>query len=451
MKTLITSVLDNESLVLRGDYLRDALLMREYAAYAALILMVLPSLRELRLADFNCASLDHLHTILHNLNPGSDWNRRHASDPLLQRISSISAVSFNVDDSSGVAYPRWIGRFSLEPLLNLSSVKELSFSIPDGHERRILAGAVPPFTSKVTIRPEQMMNITSIVIRHSDSAFITLESLLRAATQLRSLTYDFFYDCKEREDVPARWLDLSLLNEILPKSLQTLVMGVENCNTTAYPFKQPRFGEKLYGYLDLTGFANLHTLEVPFPFLTGDADFSITTEIYPLLPPNLQHLSLRTDMSLAQHQFPFDTSLLSSGLTFQESEDEARHLLNARMDVSYMFHAAMMILDFTTTLETISVWQPADASLSFFEGQVTDFAQTCRNKSIKGHLLYPMLLRWKKAEHWNLIKETTVHDPQHTASKYYEVFHRGQRAGIPLGLAAQYHLHALRSRQVRIR
>ncbi|KAF2826104.1 hypothetical protein CC86DRAFT_25154 [Ophiobolus disseminans] len=457
MKDLIAKVLDKESLVSRNDYLRDALLMREYAAYASLILMVLPSLRKLYIADFNCATLDHLHTVLRNLDPGSDWNRRHASGDLMQRLSSISAISYNVDDLSGNTYPMYSSRFNLIPMLNLPNITRLDFSVPDRFETRARPGITLLPTANtwtprdLILRPDQMGNVTTMVIRHSDCAYRTVQSCLSSACQLQSFTYEFLYDCKERSDAPSQWLDLSAWSSALPKSLRTLVMSVENCDTAAYPFKQPRMGDKLYGYLDLTYHTALHTLEVPFPFLTGDPNFSITTEIYPLLPPNLRHLSLRTDMTNAQHQFPFDTSVLSTNLTFQESEDEARHLVNARMDVSYMFHAAMTILDFATNLDTISVWQPADASLEWFDGQVADFSQTCRNKYIKGHLVYPMIMRKKKLEHWNLVKQATVYDPSRPDSKRFEAFFRGERAGIPLGLASQYHLHALRNHLVRVR
>jgi hypothetical protein len=459
MKDLISVVLDSESLVAKGDYLRDALIMREYAAYAALIIMILPSLRELHIADFNCASLDHLHNILKNLDSGSDWNRRHASDALLSRLSSIKTVSFNVDKSSGVAYPRHNSRMSAEPTLNLPNITKLCFSIPEGHDARAArprpGGTIPggnSFQSRYfNIRDSQMANITSLEIRHSDSALRTLQPLLSTAPHLRSFTYDFFYDCAERADMPPPVLNLSAWSDALPKTLTTLVLALEDCDTSAFPFKQPRLAEKLFGYLDLTRLSALEALEVPFPFLTGDAAFSITADIYPLLPPRLRHLSLRTDMSHAQHTFAYDTSLLPQNLTFQESEDEARHLVNARMDVSYMFHAAMVILDFAKELKTISVWQPPDASLAWFDGQVADFAQTCRNKSITGHLVYPMVLRWKKAEHWNLVRQVTVYDPKYPGTKKHEELCRGERDGIPLGLASQYHLHALRNHQVRLR
>lgn len=125
--------------------------------------------------------------------------------------------------------------------------------------------------------------------------------------------------------------------------------------------------------------------------------------------------------------------------------------MNARMDVSYMFHAATSFLEFATELEAVSIWQPADPSLCWFDGQVADFAQTCRNKSIKSLMVYPMMLRWKKQEHWNLIKEVTVFDKSNLLSKHHETLHRGDRGGIPLGLASQYHLHALRNHRLRLR
>jgi hypothetical protein len=234
-------------------------------------------------------------------------------------------------------------------------------------------------------------------------------------------------------------------------TLEVLVFSAEYCDTATYFFEQPRIGDKLYGYLDLTNFAQLHTLEVPFPFLTGDVDFSITREIYPLFPPNLRHLTLRPDLSHAHLPFPFDSSILPNGLTFAESKLEAQFLMNARMDVSYMFQASLTLLDFTPALESVAVLQPADASLEWFDGQIQDFATTCRNKNISGKILKPMLLRWKKAEHWDLIKETTVFDRNLPTLGSVDRFWREEWEGRPLGLACQYHLNALGKGKVRLR
>jgi hypothetical protein len=121
------------------------------------------------------------------------------------------------------------------------------------------------------------------------------------------------------------------------------------------------------------------------------------------------------------------------------------------MDASYMFQASLTLLDQALNLETIAVWQPADASLEWFEGQVADFATTCRNKNVTGKIVMPMLIRWKKAEHWDLIKEVTVFNRMDPTRGRLEKLFRQEWDDKPIGLASQYHLHALRSRRVRLR
>ncbi|KAH7392928.1 hypothetical protein BKA66DRAFT_567654 [Pyrenochaeta sp. MPI-SDFR-AT-0127] len=455
MFDLALETLRNETLVAAGDYLRDAIAMREYSAYAALILMVLPALQHLEIADFKCASLDHVHTALRNLDVGSRWNSRKPSQALLDRLSTIKQVSLNVDRLSGTVYPRDLGRSTLDHILNLPGLTKLEVSIPDGQEpgTSTLQPGHPGLHTRQLVTNIRPTSVTTLIIRHSGPLLQILDSLLDCTPQLKSLTYDMIYDCKERSAVESRLIDLAAWTDSLLRAkntLEILVFSVEYCDTSLYPFQQPRIGDMLYGYLDLTSFHRLHTLEVPFPFLTGDVEFSLTTEIYPLLPPNLRHLSLRLDLSHAQSPFPFDASILPSALNFQESASEARHLMNARMDVSYMFHATLLLLDHASNLETISVCQPADASLDWFDGQVAEFTTTVRNKSITGKILYPMLLRWKKLEHWNLIKEVTVFDRTVPAQGQVVRFRREEWEGIPLGLASQYHLHALRSHQVRL-
>lgn len=205
MFELAMETLDGESLVSKGDYLRDALHMREYAAYAALILVVLPNLRALHIADFKTASLDHVHTALRNLKSGEEWNRRHASDNLMQRLSTIKSVTFNVDRQCGLAYPRGTTRFDLGPMLNLPGIHELEFSIPDMARRGLTTGNGAIFQQSRFDSPStvKLSNITRLVIRHSDAALLSLQPMLQATLQLRSLTYDFFYDCTERSDVPS--------------------------------------------------------------------------------------------------------------------------------------------------------------------------------------------------------------------------------------------------------
>jgi hypothetical protein len=125
--------------------------------------------------------------------------------------------------------------------------------------------------------------------------------------------------------------------------------------------------------------------------------------------------------------------------------------MNARMDVSYMFQASLSLLDFAPTLESMSVWQPADPSLEWFDGQIKDFAITCRNKNITGRILKSMLLRWKKAEHWDLIRETTLFDRSLPQLGSVDRFWREEWEGRPLGLASQYHLNALSKGKVKLR
>jgi hypothetical protein len=178
----------------------------------------------------------------------------------------------------------------------------------------------------------------------------------------------------------------------------------------------------------------------------------------PLLPPNLQHLTLRPDLSHAHLPFPLDESILPHGLTFAESKDMAQYRMNARMDVSYMFQAALSLLDLattTTSFRSLSVWQPADPGLSWFDGQIQDFATTCRNKNVTGRLLEPMLLRWKNgAEHWDLVREITLFESESEeeeellsearANVLRERFWRGEgRLGQVLGLGCQFHVDAL--------
>jgi hypothetical protein len=446
------TVLSDETLVAAGDYLRDAISMREYSAYAALILLVLPTLRRLDVADYKSATFDHLHNILRNLDPGTVWNRRYPSRVLLDRLSSIKQVSLMFDRITGVAYPGDNNREPLDHFLNIPSIETLELFSVGGRQNQ------DPIAAHLTyplVRHLRATNITTLVFRHSGAFTSALHSLLQCTPKLRSLTYDFFFHSPLPSNYRGHLLMLDAWNEYLrplAPTLEVLVFSAEYCDTSAYFFAQPHIGEKLHGYLDLTPFTALHTLEVPFPFLTGDVDLSITKEIYPLFPPNLRHLTLRPDLSHAHLPFPFDSSILTQGLTFAESKLEAQYLMNARMDVSYMFQASLTLLDFAnpTTLESISVWQPADASLEWFDGQIKDFSTTCRNKGITGRVLKPMLLRWKKAEHWDLIKEITVFERKEPGWGCVERFWRGEWEGRPVGLGLQFHLEALRNGRVRL-
>jgi hypothetical protein len=212
MYGLAMKTLEGET-VISSSYLRDALLMREYSAYAALILIVLPKLRSLHLADFKNASIHHVHAALWSLKPIGGRNTRYASDNLMQRLSGIKTVTFNVDKLSGLAYRKSTARFDVDPVLNLPKVQELEFSIPDVKRHNTLGVPyhhITPWQSQHCLHnPEYLANITRLVIRHSDADLQNLQPVLNGSTRLQSFTYDIFYDCNERTDAPQGTLPTS--------------------------------------------------------------------------------------------------------------------------------------------------------------------------------------------------------------------------------------------------
>ncbi|KAF1926673.1 uncharacterized protein M421DRAFT_67247 [Didymella exigua CBS 183.55] len=435
------TVLDDEPLITSGDYLRDAILQREYSAYATLIVLTASALRQLEISDFRYSTMDRLHTILRNLDTERAWNQRHASPALLGRLTRIKAVSCNVDRTAGIPYPDEKGYVYLDQVLNLPGLEILEL---------FNTGALTHGPTRPLITQVRATVITKLIVRHSSSCALAVRPLLACTPQLLSFTWDIAYDCHDRKDAPERWIDLEAWNTSLGavcKTLEILVFAAEYFDSGKFPFEQPRIGTRQFGYLDLTGFEQLRSLEAPIPFLTGDVEFSITADICPLLPPYLRHLSLRLDLSLAQLSYQLDTSILRTGLTLQQSQAEARCATSARMELSYLYHATIAMLDHAPALESISVWQPADPSLTWFDGQIADFATTCNNKSVYGIMLYPMLLRWRKPEHRDLVKEVRLE----SFSDRMERLCRRERAGIPLGLASQYHLRGLRSHLVRYR
>lgn len=450
------AALSEETLITEGDHLRDAITQRDYSAYATLIVLILPTLQRLDIADFTNSTLDRLFTVLRNLGAERIWNRRHASPALLTRLACLKAVSCNFDKHTGLSYPDTKGRINLDTIMNLPGLEELEFSITDTQadlHRNFNAAFAQHQGYRQLVSQVRVTHITRMVVRHSTSCALAVRPLFACTPQLLSFTWDIAYDCHDRSELPDAWINLDAWNislSAIKDTLQVLAFAVEYFDSGKYAFEQPRIGPRLFGYLDLTNFEHMHTVEVPIPFLTGDVEFSITADIYPLLPPNLRHLSLRLDLSHAQSSYQLDTSILAQGLTLQQSQAEARRMMSARMDMSYAYHATLAMLDHTVSLETISIWQPADPTLTWFDGQVDDFATTCSNKSVVGTMLYPMLLRWRRAEHRDLVKEV-VFDASRSKSDRLERFHRYERAGVPLGLASQFHLRGLRSHLVRHR
>lgn len=454
MYKLAMTTFDEEPLIMGEDYLRDAIMLREYAAYATLLVLVLPALQQLDVADFTYSTMDRLYTMLRSLDAKRARIQRQPATALMERLARIKTASCNVDRRSGLPHPDQKGRIYLDSVLNLPGLEALEFSVSDTQaemNRAVNPGGMMHRPGRLLVSKVRTTNITRLVIRHSTSCALSVRPLLACAPQLTSFTWDIAYDCNGRQEPPERWIDLDAWTTSLSVSrhtLQTLVFAVEYFDSSKFAFEQPTIGSRQYGFLDLTGFDHLHVLEVPISFLTGDVDFSITADIYPLLPPRLRHLSLRLDLTHAQPSYELDTSILTEGLDKLQSLAEAKYVMNARMDLSYAYHATLALLDHAPTLENLSVWQPADPSISWFDGQISDFATTCSNKSVVGALLFPMLLRWKHAEHRDLVREVKFGPSQ---TERVERLCRCERAGISLGLASQYHLLALRSRLVRRR
>jgi hypothetical protein len=184
MSALAAEALNNESLVHKTDHLINAIQTREYAAYAALIFMVLPNLGALHIADSQGGTLDHLHTALRNLKSGPKWNDRHASDNLQERLSHIRSISYNTDKMSGVAYSVCSKRFTIDPLLNLPCVQDVELSVSDVNI--YLLGMHNRLPDDVQLGGANLANITRLVVRHSDAALRNLQPLLGVTVQLQT-------------------------------------------------------------------------------------------------------------------------------------------------------------------------------------------------------------------------------------------------------------------------
>src|SRR5690242_16556158 len=293
---LAMAALDEEPLVTSEDYLRDAIMQREYSAYATLLVLVLPTLQQLDIADFAYSTMDRLLTVLRNLDADRTWNQRQPSPALLERLACIKTASCNIDRRSGLPYPDGKGLVYLDHILNLSGLEALEFSVTDTQaemSRAVNLGGLGHWPNRLLVSRVRTTNITKLVIRHSTSCALSVRRLLACTPQLTSFTWDIAYDCFDRQQAPERWIDLDAWTTSLSVArnrLRTLVFAVEYFDSSKFAFEQPRIGSRHYGFLDLTGFDQLHTSEVPIPFLTGDIDFSITADIYPLLPPYLKHL-----------------------------------------------------------------------------------------------------------------------------------------------------------------
>lgn len=408
--------------------------------------MFLPSLKRLDIFDHQNETLRPLHKLLEVVR-GSEDDQTHST--FVGRIRSIEEVSFNCDDKLGNGHLQNVDESKVWLVWKFHGIRRLEFRVPSSYRGRVQLHR--PFGGFQTMQARlDPIPITKLVIR--GPVLTHLREVLMATPHLKSLTCELEHNLSiESADSRGTWLQLGTWNECLGsvrESLETLVIGVEFCESEQPFFKQPT-GLYMEDSLDLRTFTKLSTLEVPLPFISGDAEFSIMAPIEPRLPSSLRHLTLRSDMSHAQFPYPFDTSILATAPTHQDTQDEANWLQYARMDVSYIASASLSLVDQLRQLKSISVWMPPDPSLDWFESQLDDLATTCKNNGISANALYPMSMRWRSAAHWNLIRETSLIDPAYPGRNQYARLLRGEREGVPLGLAMQYHLGEFEKRHVR--
>ncbi|EDU46866.1 hypothetical protein PTRG_04028 [Pyrenophora tritici-repentis Pt-1C-BFP] len=244
----------------------------------------------------------------------------------------------------------------------------------------------------------------------------------------------------------------AILNDpILEKATQGLQESVENRQYAAY------------AALILLLIPCLHRLEVAgAPSLTCDLFFDHEKwEKRPITNTcrerwyfdlSFWNRSLQNEeyLEILVFPFPLDVSELFTTLSLEELEHEAAHMKRARMDVLYMFETSLTFLGQIEHLESLSVWQPAHKGLQWSDEQMEEFASACRDKDVTGRIMLPMLLRTGKTGDWDLCKEITVFDRKNPEDGTKTRLLRGEWEGRPVGLASQYHLHALKTHQVMI-
>ncbi|KAF2118846.1 hypothetical protein BDV96DRAFT_596662 [Lophiotrema nucula] len=419
------------------DLLHEAMFNREYGAFAALLVLSLPSVQRLAVSnEDNSCALPMSSVLGFSTKVGNNL-----TTSLTQPLVSIREVTYTVTHmsvgGSEEHFRRRSPNVNLEAYLQLPGLTSLDINIP-------------PRADWFSAFSERGANLSTIVLRHSSSLIYSLKSILWSTPRLQSLTCEMYLEHRtsRREDWERRpWLELPMLNSGLAKvkdTLKTLVLSVEFCNPDTAPNMQCRIRDDIAGRLDLSDFEQLETLELPYPLLTGDSNFLISNEIETALPRNIRHLSLRTDMSRGA-QYAYEEAILQDmSRTDTSPVAQERFRTNARMDISYMFRTTQILLDRLENLQTISVWQPMDPALEWFPDQIKDLAITCRNKSIMGKAIFPQMLRLNHSKHFDLVKVVTLFDPNIAFRGPYESLVRGERDSLPLGLGCQYLQHKLR-------
>ncbi|OAG10994.1 uncharacterized protein CC84DRAFT_1139910 [Paraphaeosphaeria sporulosa] len=444
--------------VVQAEDFLDGLDANDYGVYFALLyLLVLPTLQCINISEIGDETLRPLKYTLDNIRT----EEATGNTQLLGRLGSVKEVTYNFQHDMTSPFPR-SGTNDLWSSLIIHSIESLELSACREWSSFSRPGApVPRFARFRNFQPAStLMFLTTFVMRCTVNVAETLHGILPQTPQLRSLTCEAFCDTSrnplnaDTAGATPPWILLEQWNAELntvKNTLETLVLSVELSNGDCTFFRQPDLKPHVSGRLNLSRFDRLHTLEVPVPFLTDDAFLWIgsDTNFSPYAPPNLRHLTLRTDMTEAQWVYPWDTSIREKGPTFQESKEEAWVKDQARMDLTCVFQIALALIDQLPDLQSFSVWQPPDPSLDMFGYQLEDLRTSCKNKSITARVVYPMLLRRKSTVHWDLAREVTLFDSQFPDSGSVARMFRGERRGIPLGLASQYHLGEFRKNHVR--
>lgn len=123
-------LLANEALVSGGHDLRAGIGAREYGAYAALLLLMLPSIHRLNITSRSEETLRPLHDVLHAIVRSADqW--QSSSPELYTRIASIRDVSYNFDPQSGMRSEEKGDNSKVWAFLVLPGLRKLEFPNTD--------------------------------------------------------------------------------------------------------------------------------------------------------------------------------------------------------------------------------------------------------------------------------------------------------------------------------
>lgn len=160
-------------------------------------------------------------------------------------------------------------------------------------------------------------SLKTLILRSTICGEDTLKQFLRMAPQLRNLTYERFYDPRER---PNRLPDPGLLLEALIQAKDSL----EELHIMLERYRYPVFGGNHTGGEDeypgpdepigsLQELRKLHTLEIPVEILFGSG--SDYKALATLLPASLCNLKLRNDFVYFEAFYPWRPTTLGDRLS----------------------------------------------------------------------------------------------------------------------------------------